>query len=432
MVQPINLLSRSKKLYFLIHGYTGSPTDFNGLPEYLHDSCGADVKVMLLPGHGTKIEDLDDLEFGDFIREVEGELRGDVEKYDEVIIGGVSFGAQLALILASRYPVQGVFNICLPYKLKFPFNIPGLGLLGYFKKYWPKIIPEEQKVLREGSFHYKEAHAKGLKIVKQANRELRKSLPKITCPTITIYSKNDRVCDYEAFRKVEKRIKAPHSKAIFDEKAHNIFFSEKRFDVYKKIVDFLKSNQMKKNTKKDKIAAIIPAYNEGSRIGNVLKVLSETEILDEIIVVNDGSSDNTSENVRKFAKIKLLENDKNMGKAYSLQRGIDSTDANILFFCDADLKNLTPKIVTEIIKPVINGQYDMYVGVRNNAMQKAITLFALNSGERALRRELWDRLPEKFKYRYRIEAGLNFTAKSQRSEERRGGKEGRSRWSPYH
>lgn len=101
-----------------------------------------------------------------------------------------------------------------------------------------------------------------------------------------------------------------------------------------------------------------------------------------------------------------------MGKGYSMQKGINSTDADIIFFCDADLKGLTPEIVENIIKPVIKERYKMYIGIRNNVMQKTITLFALNSGERALRREVWDSLPENFKYRYRIEAGLNFIAKT--------------------
>jgi hypothetical protein len=95
-----------------------------------------------------------------------------------------------------------------------------------------------------------------------------------------------------------------------------------------------------------------------------------------------------------------------------MQLGVDNTDADILFFCDADLKGLTVEIVSQIIQPVAHRKYDMYIGVRNNFMQKAVTLFALNSGERAVRWELWNKLPEHFKYRYRIEAGLNFTAKS--------------------
>ena len=44
-------------------------------------------------------------------------------------------------------------------------------------------------------------------------------------------------------------------------------------------------------------------------------------------------------------------------------------------------------------------------------MQRAVKLFALNTGERALRREVWESVPKFFKHRYRIEAGLNYYAK---------------------
>ena len=42
---------------FLIHGYTGTPYDFNNLPHYLHEQHGVRVRVMLLPGHGTSVYD---------------------------------------------------------------------------------------------------------------------------------------------------------------------------------------------------------------------------------------------------------------------------------------------------------------------------------------------------------------------------------------
>ncbi|PJA10730.1 hypothetical protein COX67_03445, partial [Candidatus Falkowbacteria bacterium CG_4_10_14_0_2_um_filter_36_22] len=414
MIQPIKLEHPSKKLLFLIHGYTGSPTDFNGLPEYLHKTLNINVKVMLLKGHGTNIKDLDSLEFNDFLVQAKRELRKDLQKYDEVFLGGVSFGAQLALYLAAHYPVKAVFNACLPYKLKFPFNIPKLELIGIFKKYWLKHIPETEKRLRQNAFHYKEMHIKGLKIVKQANRKLKKTLTKIYCPVLSIHSEKDPIGNYKTIDILDNKIKGPHDKKIlriFNDKNHNIFFTENRFDIYKKIEDFLKSSQKNNNFNSKRVAAIIPAYNEGNNIADVLSVLSRTKILNEIIVVDDGSTDKTPEAVKNFGQVKLLRNNKNKGKAYSMQRGMDATKADIIFFCDADLKGLTPSMVEQIIQPVINQKYDMYIGLRNNVMQKAVNLFALNSGERALTRALWEKLPENFKYRYRIEAGLNFIAR---------------------
>lgn len=162
-----------------------------------------------------------------------------------------------------------------------------------------------------------------------------------------------------------------------------------------------------------KIAAIIPAYNEGKNIAQVLNVITKVDFLDDIIVIDDGSTDNTAEVVNSFEKIKLIKNKKNKGKAHAMQQGIDATDADILFFSDADLIGLTPEIIKKIIQPVVEKRYSMYIGVRDNVMQKVVTLFALNSGERAITKDLWDKLPDHFKYRYRIEAGLNFIAKTQ-------------------
>jgi len=198
-----------------------------------------------------------------------------------------------------------------------------------------------------------------------------------------------------------------------DNKNHNLFFSNKSSEIYENIRDFYKSISRETKKEENKIAAIIPAYNEGQNISRVLDILTETDILNEVIVIDDGSTDNTSEVVSRFKEVKLLKNNSNQGKAQSMQQGVENTDAEILFFCDADLKGLTPEIVEQIVQPVVKRKYDMFIGVRNNVMQKAVTLFALNSGERALRRELWNKLPEHFKYRYRIEAGLNFIAKRQ-------------------
>ena len=411
-IHSVNLQADSKILYFLIHGYTGSPTDFDGLPEYLQKTQKANVKIMLLPGHGTRIEDLDSLELNDFLIPIENELKKNLDLYDKIIIGGVSFGAQVALYLATKYPVQGVFDVSAPYKFRFLFNIPGIALLGRIKKYWSKSISGKELELREHAVYYKAMHSNGLKLAKQLSQILSKEIFKIKCPILSIHSKHDTLGNYKGLKLLDRKIKVLHKIVLFNDKKHNLFFTKRRFDIQKIVQKFFEPILTETENKKNKIAAIVPAYNEGANLAKVLNVLTQTKILDEIIVIDDGSNDNTIEIAKEFTQVLLLKNKQNKGKAYAMQSGVEATTANILFFCDADLKGLTTEIVNQIITPVINKQYDMFIGVRNNVMQKSITLFALNSGERALTRELWNKLPEIFKYRYRIEAGLNFIAKT--------------------
>lgn len=155
------------------------------------------------------------------------------------------------------------------------------------------------------------------------------------------------------------------------------------------------------------VSAIVPAYNEGLRIGEVLKVLVNTPILNEVIVVDDGSDDDTRKVVKQFKSVVYLRNKLNRGKAYSLEKGVRVSKGEVIFFCDADLRGLTPRMVDEIVRPVLEGKYDMYIGLRNNFTQRLWHYTALCSGERCLHKTLWNQLPRFYKKGYRIEAGLN-------------------------
>jgi len=92
---------------------------------------------------------------------------------------------------------------------------------------------------------------------------------------------------------------------------------------------------------------VIPAYNESARLGASLeKVLSYVHSKNwdaEIIVINDGSRDNTAEIVRDFAAkdptVKLLDNPGNRGKGYSVRSGMLHAQGRIILFSDADLSS---------------------------------------------------------------------------------------------
>ena len=177
------------------------------------------------------------------------------------------------------------------------------------------------------------------------------------------------------------------------------------------ISDFFRENGVFNDIKSNfSVAAIVPAYNEEEKLGDVLKALTKTKILSEIIVVDDCSTDKTQDIIKKF-NVTYIRNKKNKGKAASMNIGVKRSNSDIIFFCDADLTGLTPKIVEQIVLPVAKGECDMFIGIRNNIMQKSFLPFALNSGERALRRDIWDRLPNYYKHRYRVEVGLNYLIK---------------------
>ena len=92
---------------------------------------------------------------------------------------------------------------------------------------------------------------------------------------------------------------------------------------------------------------VIPAYNEGTRLGATLeKVLAYVHARSwdaEVIVVNDGSRDNTAEIVKTLAAkdpaLRLLENPGNRGKGYSVRNGMLNARGHIVLFSDADLSS---------------------------------------------------------------------------------------------
>jgi glycosyltransferase involved in cell wall biosynthesis len=92
---------------------------------------------------------------------------------------------------------------------------------------------------------------------------------------------------------------------------------------------------------------VIPAYNEDARIGasleRVLAHVARQGWDAEVIVVNDGSRDNTAEIVRRYAagnpRLRLLENPGNRGKGYSVRNGMLQARGELLLFSDADLSS---------------------------------------------------------------------------------------------
>lgn len=142
-----------------------------------------------------------------------------------------------------------------------------------------------------------------------------------------------------------------------------------------------------------KVAAIVPAYNEEKTIGVVLAVLKRVDILNDIIVVDDGSRDATAEYARAFG-VRVIKNSRNCGKGASLERAAKAaSDADILVFVDADLVGLQPFHIMSLVYPLLHlGHEGMVVGFRDRG--NILTWLMMHclpaiGGERALRREIF-------------------------------------------
>ncbi len=112
------------------------------------------------------------------------------------------------------------------------------------------------------------------------------------------------------------------------------------------------------------VSCVIAAYNEEKGIGNVLRAVSRHPLLKEIIVVDDGSHDRTSEIIGQFPDITLIKHTVNKGKTISVADGIAAATGDLICSLDADLLGITADSVTRLISPVAAGRAAVSISLR--------------------------------------------------------------------
>ena len=159
------------------------------------------------------------------------------------------------------------------------------------------------------------------------------------------------------------------------------------------------------------LSCIIPAYNEASRIGRVLAVVTSCPLVNEVVVIDDCSFDMTSEVVKKYPGVILLTHTVNKGKSISVYDGIQKATGDILLFLDADLENLTMNNLEKLIMPVFTGNADITISLRGNApsVWKVLGIDYI-SGERCFRRSFLEGSLEAVKklHGFALEVFLNY------------------------
>ena len=110
-----------------------------------------------------------------------------------------------------------------------------------------------------------------------------------------------------------------------------------------------------------KVAVVIPAYNEAKSIKGVLKGVKKIKYIDEIIVVDDGSIDNTTECARKMGA-KVIRQPYNKGNGSAVKLGIKEAIADVIIIIDADGQH-NPDDISTLLSFI--GEYDLVIGTRD-------------------------------------------------------------------
>ena len=113
-----------------------------------------------------------------------------------------------------------------------------------------------------------------------------------------------------------------------------------------------------------KISIIIPVYNEGKTIAEIIRQVKEVKGFDkEIIVVDDGSTDETPKVIKQVKDIIVIRHKENQGKGSAIRTGIAAATGDYVLIQDADLE-YDPKDILKLIEPITQGRAEVVYGSR--------------------------------------------------------------------
>ncbi|GAA4470164.1 glycosyltransferase [Nibrella saemangeumensis] len=107
---------------------------------------------------------------------------------------------------------------------------------------------------------------------------------------------------------------------------------------------------MKSSTK---VSCLIPFYNEGERVFDVLDVVTKVQQIDKIICIDDGSEDTAYRDIqKKYPDVEVLRLAQNGGKTAAIKAGLENVDTDFVLLMDADLQNVDRRELVKAIRAV--------------------------------------------------------------------------------
>lgn len=157
------------------------------------------------------------------------------------------------------------------------------------------------------------------------------------------------------------------------------------------------------------VSCIVPAWNEEGRVGKVLKQVIEYPSFDEIVVVDDGSTDRTYQEILKYndPRLKVIQHKRNLGKAAALLTGFKNSTGDIIVMLDADLVGIDNSNFDDLLSYHEDRECMTMAVMSNMFVFQRVTGLSAWSGTRAVPKRIFQRLQKMEGERYAIESYIN-------------------------
>lgn len=205
----------------LCHGFTGSPQSLRPWAEYLAER-GLTVSLPLLPGHGTRWQDMQVTGWQDWYAEVDRALRELLDRCDQVFVFGLSMGGALALRLAAKHgrAVSGVVVVN-----------PGIKVHGWAAHALPVVrhlVPATKglasDIAKEGSDEvgYDRVPLHAAYSLRNFFRLVDSELPQVTQPLLLLHSVRDHVVPPADSARVLSRVSSRDVREVLLEQSYHV------------------------------------------------------------------------------------------------------------------------------------------------------------------------------------------------------------------
>lgn len=233
--EPFLLEGDGRVGVLLIHGFSASPHEVREIAEYLNERGKITVYVPLLAGHGADYNSFGEYTWEDWYDSIQNGYRSLSYMTDDVYVGGVSLGGNLAMDISKQEDVKAVFVVGAPVFFRNKI-IKTAGVLQYFLI----TVPNEKLSDEEKQYYYYNRSVVAIAELMEYMEHFKANLAEVDKPIFIMQSENDLTIEpmsaeyiYDHVSSKEKTIKS------YPGDSHIIINKYAKKNVFKDVLDFV-------------------------------------------------------------------------------------------------------------------------------------------------------------------------------------------------